>query len=275
MGGQVSGESAWRRVRVVNVGSVPSAGADWLVTVPAGKVWRVLSAYAQLVSSAVAGQRSPRLQVGDGVATFLDLPPVNGQGSGITHRYAWGPALSAMQPIAGVATTLQAAAVSTAATGVALSYTCPASNQAFVASASFFLIGGTAPTVALQLVRGATVTTLWSGSASTFQNTDVTLLPGDVIRWNVTAGGATSTADFTISVEPTPQSSLTTSEVIPIPELVLGPAWTIGTSTDGIQAADQWTAPRIYVVETTVQRGPLDLYGIPDFAVQLVSPGPE
>ena len=73
MGGRISGEALWRRVRRLVPVTSPAAGADWLTTVPAGHVYDLVSVQEQLVTSAVAGTRNARLQVNDGVATFLDL----------------------------------------------------------------------------------------------------------------------------------------------------------------------------------------------------------
>ncbi len=45
------------------VGSVPSAGAEAVLTVPSGEVWYVVSAYVSLVTASTAGNRSRALDV--------------------------------------------------------------------------------------------------------------------------------------------------------------------------------------------------------------------
>lgn len=259
MGDRYSGQSVSRRVRRIALGATPAAGADWSVTVPGGFIWRVISAYASLVSSAAAGQRMPRLQISDGVATFLDLPPVNGQQASLTHRYSWLASGSTYQAVAGVPSTVIAGAVATTGAATALSYTVPTGAQAVLRTATFHLIGGTPPTVQLQLVRGATTIVLWSGSADTQLYPELALIAGDVVRWQVTAGGAGSSGDFTISGEPTSLAGTTDGEAITIPELVLEAGWQIKVSTDNLDVGDQWSAPRLYIVEATDVGGPVDL----------------
>lgn len=269
--GDYSQERPWRRVRVVNVGAVPGAGADWLVTCPAGKVWRVLSAYSQLTSSATTGQRLPRLQVGDGTATFLDVPPVNGQQASIAHRYAWTEHAGPWQATAGQPTSLLASAVSTVGAGTVLTYTVPTGGMVILTSASWFLDAGTPPTMQLQLIRGATTYVLQSGAASVFLTPGIPLQGGDVIRWQCTVGGAGSSVDATLSGEPSTLAGIADGETIAIPDLLLQPGWTIGTLTDNLAAGDQWTAPRLYVIETTVRPGPIPIDMSDDVAEALTA----
>lgn len=273
MSGDISQERPWRRVRVVNVGAVPAAGADWLVTCPAGKVWRVLSVYAVLTSSATAGQRLPRLQVGDGGATFLDVPPVNGQQASIAHRYAWTEHAGPWQAVTGQPTSLLASAVSTAAAGTVLSYTVPTGGMVVLTSASWNLDGGTAPTMQLQLIRGATTYVLQSGTAGVFLTPGIPLQGGDTIRWQCTVGGAGSTVDATLAGEPSTLAGIADGEAIAIPDLLLSPGWTIGTLTDNLAGTDQWTAPRLYVIETTVRPGPIAIDTPPEVLVELAATG--
>jgi hypothetical protein len=98
---RVSGETTWRRVRQVVRGSVPAVATDPTVTVPAGHVWRVRAVYAELATSAAVANRSPRLVVTDGVATFLSIPPVAVITASLTGRLAWLPGPGAYGAAAG------------------------------------------------------------------------------------------------------------------------------------------------------------------------------
>ena len=90
--------------------------------------------------------------------------------------------------------------VSTASTGVKLSYTVPAGVQAYLQSASFFTTAGGPPTLALQVVRGANTITLEQGTANFVQNLSFALLAGDTVQWNCTVLQAASTADLSLSI---------------------------------------------------------------------------
>lgn len=89
MGQIISGESAWRRTRRTFTGTAPAAGSDWTVTVPAGKVWRVLSVRASLVTSATVANRAPALTVSDGSAVFLTVPAPAVQAASLTGVFDW------------------------------------------------------------------------------------------------------------------------------------------------------------------------------------------
>lgn len=270
MGSGFSGETPWRRVRQGVSPAVPAAGQDWVLTVPAGHLYTVRSCYGILTSSATVGQRMPRLQITDGVSIVLDLPPLNGQQSSVGHRYNWTEQAGPWQAVTGQPVSAIASAASTAALGTVLSYTVPAGGGTLLTGASFFLIGGTAPTVALQLVRGATTITLWSGSASTIQTPAIPLSAGDVIRWQVTAAGAGSTGDFSLSGEPSTMAGTADGEVMAIPALTLQPGWTIGTLTDNLQVGDQWSSLRLLVVDTTVYSGAIGIDSLPDLLVGII-----
>lgn len=86
-----AGETAWRRVRQVVRGDDPAAGLDPSVVVPAGHVYRVRAAFAQLVTDATVANREARLQATDGVAAFLDIAPASAVVASSTTRYAWLP----------------------------------------------------------------------------------------------------------------------------------------------------------------------------------------
>ena len=89
MGQIISGESAWRRTRRTYLGSAPAAGADWSVTVPGGKAWRILSVRAALTTSVAAANRVAALTVSDGSAVFLTIPPAAVQAASLTWTYDW------------------------------------------------------------------------------------------------------------------------------------------------------------------------------------------
>lgn len=106
---------------------------------------------------------------------------------------------------------LLANAVNTAATGIKQSFTVPAGQVAILQGATAFLDGGTAPTVALQVVRSAATTTIFGGVAPQTFVGNVQLLAGDTVQWNVTAAGVGSTCDFSLSLlvsQPTGRATL-------------------------------------------------------------------
>lgn len=90
---------------------------------------------------------------------------------------------------------------STAATGTLLSFTVPAGKSAKL-TAVVLDITGTAPTVVLQVVRGAAVIPVRSDTADyALYDSGITGIAGDVIRLEVTAGGAGSTCDALLCLE--------------------------------------------------------------------------
>jgi hypothetical protein len=161
MGGFVSGQTPWRRVRRVESGADPAAGAEWSVTVEAGKVWELLSVFASLVTDATVATRAVRLQLGDGGVTYLDLVAADTQVASLTRRYAWLPTGAAYASASGI--------------------------------------------------------------------------------------------------------------VSPLPRLILEPGWTLASVTDNLAAGDNWSAPRLLVVETTVRGGPVSLGELPELYVEVVS----
>lgn len=89
-----SGQSPWRRyLRTVQV-PAPAAGADWSLAVPAGSVYGLISVQASLTTSATVADRAPRLQLTDGDAIYLDLPPQAVQAASLTGRFAWVQGMS-------------------------------------------------------------------------------------------------------------------------------------------------------------------------------------
>lgn len=93
-----------------------------------------------------------------------------------------------------------AANVDTSTTGSKLART--ATGREVVCGAHMNLRSGTAPDVALvwvQAVGGAAIRIL-QGTVDAQMIGRIALEPGDIIRWEVIAGGAGSTCDFTLSV---------------------------------------------------------------------------
>lgn len=66
-----------------------------------------------------------------------------------------------------------------------------------------------------------------------------------------------------------PQLALAQANIGFVPELSLMPGWSIASSTAAIDAGDQWTAPRLYVVRTTVRSGDIDLGELPELVVAM------
>lgn len=79
-----------RLFRTVQV-QAPGAGNEIAVTVPDGAVWYVYSLRAQLVTSAVAGNRLPALLISDGATELQRIAAVNNQATGLTWVYTWAP----------------------------------------------------------------------------------------------------------------------------------------------------------------------------------------
>lgn len=102
----VSGEALWRRTRITVPVPQPAAGAGWTFVVPAGHVYHLHSVLATLQTSAAVANRSARIQLGDGVRTFLDLPPAAVQPASVTWVYAWTESPPALQIGTGVSSHL-------------------------------------------------------------------------------------------------------------------------------------------------------------------------
>jgi hypothetical protein len=161
MGERFSGESPWRRSRIVVRGAAPAAGADWSFVVPAGHVYRVISLYASLVTAVAVANRVVQLVASDGVASFLTIAPAAVQAASLTYGYAW-----------------------------------------------------------------------WEHA------------PGALVG---------------------------TGQAIPLVPLVLEAGWSLASSTTAIQAADQWGAPALHVIDTTVRDGAVDVGLLPDMMVEITS----
>lgn len=74
-----------RRENVTN----PAAGADFVLTVPGGRIWRLLSLRAQLLTDANAANRNVTLRVDDGNGDFAHYPFNTTHAASIDRRYCW------------------------------------------------------------------------------------------------------------------------------------------------------------------------------------------
>jgi hypothetical protein len=61
------------------------------------------------------------------------------------------------------------------------------------------------------------------------------------------------------------------AQAMPLPKLLLQPGWTVAVDSTNLQAADAWSAPRLYVVQTTVRGGAVDLSRLPDLLVAMAA----
>ena len=64
-------------------------------------------------------------------------------------------------------------------------------------------------------------------------------------------------------------------QVAALPDLELPPGWTIGVATALLDAADQWSAVRIGLADTTTRFGDLDLAASPDVVYAILTGGSE
>lgn len=81
----VTGGGFLRAVQQAN----PAAGAEFVVTVPAGARWEVLSINAQLVTSAAVANRQPVFQITDGATHVMHNTQFSGnQAASLTFQYS-------------------------------------------------------------------------------------------------------------------------------------------------------------------------------------------
>lgn len=161
----VSGESTWRRSRIVLPVASPGAGLDWSLTVPAGHLYQLLAVTATLVTSAAVANRAVGLVLSDDRNPFLTIPAGAVQAASLTGIYSWA-------------------------------------------------VGANPATLGIR-------------------------------------------------------------SIAPIPDLILPTAWSLATSTLLIDAADQWSAVRLHLLDVTARRGRLDLDTVPDMLVGVVDMGPD
>lgn len=88
---EVSGERPYRRSRIVVRPAAPAAGSDWSLSCPAGHLYRILSIYGVLTTSAVVATRVVNLSLSDGIAEFLRIPAQGSQAASLANRYSWFP----------------------------------------------------------------------------------------------------------------------------------------------------------------------------------------
>ena len=81
-------------IATVVTGSDPAAGAEISVTVPAGEIWRVISARATLVSDATVANRTASLTFDDGTSVYFGSGTF-AQTASQTGVYNWGNSLGA------------------------------------------------------------------------------------------------------------------------------------------------------------------------------------
>jgi hypothetical protein len=73
------------------VAATPGAGVDWTQTVPAGKWWMLISAYA-IMTQGITQTPQPILQLDDGATVFFEAPgSTTAQAVSTTCAYTWGP----------------------------------------------------------------------------------------------------------------------------------------------------------------------------------------
>jgi hypothetical protein len=75
---------------VTYTGSNPAAdGSEWSETVPTGKVWRLLSIRATLVTDGNAANRQVSITLTDGTNTFFKSSSTSVQAASLTHGYTF------------------------------------------------------------------------------------------------------------------------------------------------------------------------------------------
>jgi hypothetical protein len=72
-------------------GADPAAGADFILTVPAGAIWRVISVVCGLVTDATATSRNAALQIDDGASGAGRYTMGTGVNASSTVELTWGP----------------------------------------------------------------------------------------------------------------------------------------------------------------------------------------
>lgn len=112
-------------------------------------------------------------------ALIIDAPPLN-----VSGQLAKG---------------VTASTVDVSTTGIKLTYTVGAGVQGYLLSVSWTLTAGAAPTIALELKRGATTFKLILAVVQGVTSVPMSLLAGDKIQLDVTTGGVAGTADMTIN----------------------------------------------------------------------------
>jgi len=86
----------------VILGTQPGAGAEVLETVPAGKLWRVVSFLVSLVTNSTVATRTAEFAVDDGANIFSWGQPQLSQSASLTFPYVLGGAVNPAFPASGV-----------------------------------------------------------------------------------------------------------------------------------------------------------------------------
>lgn len=89
VGVRVSGGGASGGDLVTYTGSDAAANAEWTETVPAGKVWRLRSIRATLVTDGSAANRQVGLTLTDGTNVFFKACSASVQAATLTHIYTF------------------------------------------------------------------------------------------------------------------------------------------------------------------------------------------
>jgi len=69
------------------IGADPAAGVEIIETVPAGKIWKVISVMIPFTTSAVAGNRRVNLHIDDGTTPFEAINGDLDQPASLTNTY--------------------------------------------------------------------------------------------------------------------------------------------------------------------------------------------
>ena len=84
------------RLKVIT-GADPAAGAEFTVTVPTNRMWKLLSVRCLFVAAAGGGTRKPHLVLNDGSNDFADYPPTDGADASQSLFFMFAP-LGAASP---------------------------------------------------------------------------------------------------------------------------------------------------------------------------------
>jgi hypothetical protein len=85
----VNGIAYWGPVNQIVTGTDPAATQEWSATVPAGKVWVVLSVFVTLVTNATSASRYPEVVFDDGTTVFFRSAVGAAQAASQTRRHCW------------------------------------------------------------------------------------------------------------------------------------------------------------------------------------------
>lgn len=115
--------------------------------------------------------------------------------------------------------------------------------------------------------------TLTTSVAVATREADLTFSDGDTV-WLVVTPATTQVASLAYRYTwfATAAGLLAgTNSTQPIPELVMLPGAILASSTALKDAADQWSAVKLYVIDTTVRAGAIDIEPVPDLIVAITT----